>query len=144
MHIKITSIFDYPNSSCLPRFSAFLEAIPKGRGQIIRFGRKLTKENIYAAKTLNLHAWARWLVQKEASNEPVAAPPTDKSSQWECMTTKEHGTTNVQWAKFHHLQLCADSLKIFHSTEQIKWSWQTHAYEWRKEFKKQHWTHTLQ
>ena len=43
-----------------------------------------------AAKTLILHAWARWLVQNDASNEPVsvaapaatAAPPTAKSSRW--------------------------------------------------------------
>ena len=39
MHIKTTPIFDSPNSSRLPRFLAF---IPKGRGQIIRFGRNIT------------------------------------------------------------------------------------------------------
>ena len=40
--MTITSIHDYPNSSRLPRFLAFLGAIPQGRGQIIRFGRKYT------------------------------------------------------------------------------------------------------
>ena len=39
------------------------------------------QKRLYAVKTLNLHAWARWLVQKEASNEPVAAPPTAKGSE---------------------------------------------------------------
>ena len=100
-HIKITSIF-------IPAtFFSFPWSHPKGlRANHTFWPQTYKREYIYAAKTLNLHAWARWLVQKEASNEPVAAPPTGKSSQWECMTTKEHGTTNVQWAKFHHLQLC--------------------------------------
>ena len=38
----INSQLHYPNSSRLPRFLAFLGAIPQGRGQIIRFGRITT------------------------------------------------------------------------------------------------------
>ena len=37
--MTITSIHDYPNSF----FLAFLGAIPQGRGQIIRFGRHVTR-----------------------------------------------------------------------------------------------------
>ena len=40
--MTITSIHDYPNFSRLPRFLAFLGAIPQGHGQIIRFGRIFT------------------------------------------------------------------------------------------------------
>ena len=60
--MTITSIHDCPNSSRLPRFIAFLGAIPQGRGQIIRFGRSVTKEMRHKPNVAFSRSPTQWIM----------------------------------------------------------------------------------